>query len=78
MKSDLPLSVLITAHVLTTVAIVTMRARGVIDWPWLCVLAPIWIPIALATVAVGILIAVSCAAIALGFAARAFNTWRKP
>lgn len=77
MKRDLPLSVLLTAHVLTTVAIVTMRARGVIDWPWLCVLAPIWIPIALATLAVGILVAVSCAAIALGFTARALDSWRK-
>ena len=34
------------------VAFVVLRLMGVIDWPWVWVLSPFWIPVALVTVLV--------------------------
>ncbi|MBP3884929.1 MAG: hypothetical protein J6D54_08350 [Olsenella sp.] len=38
------------------VAFVILKLCHVIDWPWLWVLAPFWVPLALAVAIVGILI----------------------
>lgn len=41
-------------HVLT-VALIVLKLCGVIDWSWLWVLSPLWIPIAIAAVILAVL-----------------------
>lgn len=39
---------------LLTIVFITLKLIGTIDWPWIWVLSPIWIPIALVTAIVSI------------------------
>lgn len=39
---------------LLTIVFITLKLIGTIDWPWVWVLSPIWIPIALVTAIVSI------------------------
>lgn len=41
---------------LLAVAFIVLKLLGVIDWPWLWVLAPIWIPLAIFLVIVVIFV----------------------
>ncbi len=52
---------------LLAVAFIVLKLTGFIDWSWVWVLAPIWIPLALVLVVLGF--------IALGFLAR--DQWKK-
>ena len=49
--TDITLSLLL-------VAFVVLKLCGVIDWPWIWVLAPVWIPLAIAAVALTVIFAV--------------------
>ena len=39
---------------LLCVTFVVLRLCGVISWPWLWVLSPIWLPLAVSIIAIGI------------------------
>ena len=39
---------------LLTIVFITLKLIGTIDWPWVWVLSPIWVPIALVTAIVSI------------------------
>ena len=41
---------------LLTIVFITLKLCGAIDWPWLWVLSPIWISLALVAVAFAILV----------------------
>ena len=45
--------------------LVALRLSGVIDWPWLVVLAPIWVPVAFVVAFLAILLAVAYLAVDL-------------
>lgn len=44
---------------LLAIVFITLKLLGVIAWPWLWVLAPLWIPLALWAVFTGIIIIIS-------------------
>lgn len=52
---------------LLTVALIVLKLTGFIDWGWTWILAPIWIPLALTLIALGLL--------GLGFLAH--DQWKK-
>ena len=39
---------------LLTIVFITLKLIGTIDWPWIWVLSPVWIPIAIVTAIVSI------------------------
>lgn len=41
---------------LLTIVFITLKLCGVIDWPWLWVLSPVWISLALVAVVFAILV----------------------
>ena len=43
---------------LLTIAFIVLKLTGVIDWSWLWVLAPIWIPTAIAAVVLLVFLAI--------------------
>ena len=59
-------------HVLT-VAFIVLKLCGVIDWSWLWVLSPLWIPIAI----VAVILAVLSGAGAVGWIIIAIQEWLK-
>lgn len=44
---------------LLTIAFIVLRLLGVITWSWWWVLAPTWVPIAVALLGIGIVIAIA-------------------
>lgn len=56
-----------------TVAFIVLKLCGVIDWSWLWVLSPLWIPIAI----VAVILAVLSGAGAVGWIIIAIQEWLK-
>lgn len=44
---------------LLTIAFIVLKLCGVITWPWIWVLCPLWIPLAIAAIIVGIALCVA-------------------
>lgn len=44
---------------LLLIAFIVLKLTGVIDWPWVWVLAPLWVPIAVALVVILFLLALT-------------------
>lgn len=59
-------------HVLT-VALIVLKLCGVIDWSWLWVLSPLWIPIAI----IAVILAVLSGAGAVGWIIIVIQEWLK-